>query len=60
MALRSEFSDKTWLLKLNGSVVFGFPVKGSGPAVLDELNLDGNKSLFLGGSDRFFYVYSVD
>ena len=38
----------------------GFPVKGSGTALIDEINMDGKKNIFTGSSENGFYMYSVE
>lgn len=60
MIANSTTANKTWLLKMDGSIYEGFPVKGCGTALIDEINLDGKKNLFTGSSENSFYMYSVD
>jgi hypothetical protein len=60
MAVQSKEADKSWLLKMNGEVFPGFPVKGSGTLIIDELNLDGIKNLLTGSSDYHLYVYRIE
>ncbi len=56
----SDVSNKCWLVKTDGSVYPGFPVKGSGEMVIDELNMDGKKNLLIGSSENNFYVYTIE
>ncbi len=60
MGVRSDVADKTWLIKMNGSVYNGFPVKGSTPILIDEMNMDGHKHLVTGGKENLLYVYSIE
>ncbi len=60
MGVRSESSDKTWLIKMDGKIYSGFPVKGSTPLLIDELNMDGHKHLITGGKGHLLYVYSIE
>ena len=60
MVAHSTAANKTWLLKMEGTIYEGFPVKGSGTALIDEINMDGRKNLFTGSSENSFYMYSID
>jgi len=60
MGLRSAESDKIWLIKPDGTVYNGFPVKGSTKIVIDELNMNGNKQMIAGGREHFLYVYAIE
>jgi len=59
MVVSSPQSNQTWMVKMDGNIYPGFPLKGSSPVVVDELNLDGNKNLIVGGSDHRVYVYTI-
>ena len=60
MLVRSGEADKSWLLKPDGTTYPGFPVTGGAPGIVDELNLDGNKYLFVGGREKQITVYTVE
>ncbi len=60
MVAHSTAANKTWLIKMDGAIYKGFPVKGSGTALIDEINLDGKKNIFTGSSENGFYMYSID
>ncbi len=60
LSVQSKSANKQYLLFMNGTPLRGFPVNGCSGAVIDELNLDGNKNLFVGGSDNRFYVYAIE
>lgn len=60
MIIRSSDADKTWMLKMDGTIYSGFPVKGSSASVMDELNMDGNKHLIIAGKENLLHVYSVE
>jgi hypothetical protein len=51
--------NKIWLYKLDGTLYDGFPLKGSSPFVIDEINLDGKKNIIVGSKDHNVYVYSL-
>ncbi len=60
LMVRSETAGKTWLLKPDGTVYPGFPVTGGAPGIVDELNLDGNKNLLVGGNEKQLNAYSIE
>jgi len=59
MGLISADGNKIWLYKMDGTLYDGFPLKGSSPFVIDELNLDGKKNIIVGSKDHNVYVYSL-
>jgi hypothetical protein len=59
LVIRSENSNQTWMLDMNGSPLPGFPVRGSGKVLVGGLTGDDRLNLFVGGSDNRFYVYDI-
>lgn len=60
IGLSSAISNKIFLLKGDGTPVNGFPVKGSTPFSIEQLNNDGKNYLIVAGNDSKIYVYSID
>ncbi|MFI5219856.1 MAG: DUF3352 domain-containing protein [Bacteroidia bacterium] len=60
IGLCSSVSNKIFLLKGDGTIVNGFPVKGSTPFTIEQLNNDGKNYLVVAGNDSKIYVYSID
>lgn len=55
----AKSSNKIFLLKSDGSLYKGFPVKGSTAFEIEELNNDGKLYLIAGSNDGSINVYSV-
>ncbi|MEP7171168.1 MAG: hypothetical protein ABI855_17500, partial [Bacteroidota bacterium] len=60
IGINSVSSNKLFLINNNGTLFKGFPVKGSTPFVIDELNNDGKYYLIAGSEDGNIYVYSLE
>ncbi|MEO5572019.1 MAG: DUF3352 domain-containing protein [Bacteroidia bacterium] len=58
--INSADFNKLFLFNTNGKLVKGFPVKGSTPITIDELNNDGKFYLIAGSGDGNVYVYSLE
>lgn len=58
LALVDESSEKTYLINSLGAIVQGFPVVGSTPMVIEDLNMDGKPEMIIGDSEGNVYFYS--
>lgn len=58
LAVTDESDEKTYLINSLGSVVNGFPVVGSTPMHVEDLNLDGKPELIIGDQEGNVYFYS--
>jgi hypothetical protein len=56
----SRSLNKTWLFRMDGKTVEGFPVRGSGGFTTGSLNSDGQLNLITGGRGSGVYVYSLN
>ena len=60
IGINSVSSNKIFLINNNGMLMKGFPVKGSTPFSIDDLNNDGKNYLVTGSRDGNIYVYSIE
>ncbi|MBL0343601.1 MAG: DUF3352 domain-containing protein [Bacteroidetes bacterium] len=58
--VKSVAANKCWLIKLDGSIYQGFPVKGCGTMVIEEINTGGKYSLLVGSLENNFTVFTLD
>ncbi|HKR03437.1 MAG TPA: hypothetical protein VJY62_02290 [Bacteroidia bacterium] len=60
IGINSVSSNKLFLINNTGALFKGFPVRGSTPFVIDELNNDGKYYLVAGSEDGNLYVYLLE
>lgn len=60
IGVHSIFLNKLFLLTNEGMLFKGFPVKGSTPFIINQLNNDEKFYLIAGSEDGNIYVYSLD
>ncbi len=52
-------ANQIYLINTGGEIVDGFPLYGSTPFSIGDMNKDGNYNLVVGGDDGFVYTYAV-
>ena len=58
LALVDESDEKTYLINGMGAIVQGFPVVGSTPMLVEDLDLDGKPEMIIGDPEGNIYFYS--
>ena len=58
LALVDESDEKTYLINGMGAIVQGFPVVGSTPMLVEDLDLDGKPEMIIGDREGNIYFYS--
>ena len=58
IAITDKEALKIYLFEQNGQLIDGFPMEGSTPVLIDDLNNDGSSNLIFGNESGALFIYS--